>query len=116
MKKELALLLALLVTATLIMAQEASSAESGGNKQKTSNAQSFRWHGIIQRHNQEKSSLDVAREGVVRVVVYNDSTQWLNHGKPADAKDFTDGADVIVFGTLDKEGHIIARRIDLRRQ
>ena len=116
MKNAISLFLALVVMTTVVMAQEASSAESGGKKQKTSNAESFRWHGIIQRHNQEKSTLDVARKGVVRVVAYNDSTQWVNHGKPADAKDFSDGADVIVFGSLDSEGHIVARRIDLRHK
>jgi Domain of unknown function (DUF5666) len=116
MKKALSLLLALVVSTTVTMAQEASPANRGGSKPKASNAQAFRWHGIIQRHNQEKSTLDVAREGVVRVVAYNDSTQWVNHGKAADEKDFTDGADVIVFGSLDKDGHIVARRIDLRRK
>ena len=116
MKNAIALFLALVVMTTVARPQEASSTKNGGNRQKTSNAQSFRWHGIIQRRNQEKSTLDVAREGVVRVVVFNDSTQWVNHGKPADAKDFTDGADVIVFGSLDRDGHIIARRIDLRRK
>ena len=115
MKRLFAVLLAVVLTTASFAVQDSNSGKNA-NKAKSSAARSFRWHGIIQRHNEQNSTLDVAREGVVRVVVYSDSTQWVNHGKPADAKDFTDGADVIVFGTLDKSGRVIAHRIDLRRK
>lgn len=116
MKKLAVLLLTMVVGLTAAAAQDTSTGASGKEKQKTTEAGAFRWHGIIQRHNQEKSTLDVERKGTVRVVVYNDATKWTNHGATADPKDFTDGADVIVHGNLDKDGRVVATRIDLRRR
>ena len=114
MKRVFAILLLLLLTAGTALAQEADTPSAKDKTQKATTSKVFRWHGIIQRHNTDKSTLDVARHGFVRTVVYNDSTQWLSGGKPANQQDFTDGADVIVFGNLDKDGRVEASRINLR--
>ena len=115
MKRVFTILLLLMLTAGAAQAQEADTPSAKDKTQKATTSKAlFRWHGIIQRHNPDKSTLDVARHGFVRTVVYNDSTQWLSGGKPADRKDFSDGADVIVFGNLDKDGRVEASRINLR--
>ena len=114
MKRVFAILLLLMLTAGVVLAQEADAPSAKDKTQKATANKMFRWHGIIQRHNTDKSTLEVARHGVVRTVVYNDSTQWLSGGKPADQKEFPDGADVIVFGNLDKDGRVEASRINLR--
>jgi Domain of unknown function (DUF5666) len=113
MKRVFAILLLLVIAAGAAMTHQADTPSAKDKKQKATASKVFRWHGIIQRHNADKSTLDVARHGFVRTVVYSDSTQWLSGGKPADPKEFSDGTDVIVFGNLDKNGRVEASRINL---
>ena len=58
MKRISAILLTLILTAAVVSAQETDTGSVQGKAHKQAASKSFRWHGIIQRHNDDKSTLD----------------------------------------------------------
>ncbi len=111
MKRILLILFAFLLSAGACVAQETTPETGTTGKVKKEEA---RWHGVIVRHNDEKSTLDVRKGRVVKTVLYDSSTQWSDHSNPADRSKFKDGVDVIALGTWDEKGRLHAKFIDLR--
>lgn len=112
LKKQLVLLLALLVIVPLtqvVIAQEAPAKEA-------------RWEGRIQRSDKDKSTLTVRKSGasVERTVLYDSSTKWVSqyHGdkkvNDIDASQVKDGDYVICKGTMGKDAILHATLISKR--
>lgn len=51
----------------------------------------------------------------VRKIAYDDSTLWTNMGKEGKKDDVKEGSFVIVLGHMQKDGSLLATRIDLRK-
>jgi hypothetical protein len=113
MKKVLVILLAALLGSSVIVAQE-TAGDTAAKKEKKA-AKEMRWHGRIVRANKDNSTMDVARGNVEKTVIYDSSTRWTHKGKEADQGEFKDGSDVVVLGSYDEKGRLMAHRIDLRQ-
>ncbi len=77
----------------------------------------IKFDGTIVRHDDAKSTLDVKTKTKERVVIYNETTKWLaddKSTKPADKKEFSDGKRVLVHGTMDAKGNVVAEKIALK--
>ncbi len=111
MKKALTILLAIAFVSAGLAAQETKTAEK---KEKTAAAKEFRWSGYIVRTSKDDSTITVKKGNAEKIVVFDNSTQWTEKSKPAEASLFIEGASVICFGKYDEKGRLIARRIDLR--
>lgn len=117
MKRFFVILLAVVCTASVFAAQEKPAGETKTAKgDKAAAPKEERWHGRIVSSNKDKSMLVVAKGSFRKSVVYNSSTKWTRGTKSADPSEFTDGADVIVLGTYDKDMNLVANRIDLRKK
>jgi len=114
MKKQLALLFALVLTiplATAVFAHQAPAV-----------AKQARWEGRIVRSSKENSTLTVRKVGgsVEKTVVYDASTKWVSqyHGdkkvNDIDASQVKDEDYVICTGTYDKPGVLHATLISKR--
>jgi hypothetical protein len=114
MKKIVFLLFTALLVSAVAAGQEAGSTDTGMKKE-TKAAKLTRWHGRIVRSNKDASTLDVAKGNVQKTVVYDDTTAWTNKGKKADQSEFKDGSDVIVVGTYNDKGQLMAHRIELKQ-
>jgi len=55
-----------------------------------------------------------AKSSEMRKIAYDDSTLWTNMGKPGKMEDVKEGSFIIVLGKLQKNGTLLATRIDLR--
>jgi cytochrome c-type biogenesis protein CcmE len=115
LKKQIALLFALVITfplAMVVVAQEAPA-----------KAKEARWEGNVIRSSKENSTLTVRAVGSTtneRTVVYDSSTKWVSqyHGDTK-VNDITpdqvkEGDRVICTGTWDKPGLLHATLISLR--
>jgi hypothetical protein len=116
LKKQLALLFALVLTfplATAVLAQQAPAAKP---------PKQARWEGRIERSSKDQSSLTVRKSGSgpERIVVYDSSTKWVSqyHAdkkvNDIDSSQVKDGDYVICTGTWDKSGVIHASLISKR--
>ena len=114
MKKQLSLLVALVLTfplATAVFAQEAPA-----------KTKEMRFEGRVQRSSKEQSSLTVRKSGstLEKSCVYDSSTKWVSqyHGdkkvNDIDASQVKDGDYVICKGTAEKAGEIHATLISKR--
>jgi len=113
LKKQLTLLLALVLTfpiAMAVFAQEAAKAKEA------------RWEGRVERTSKEQSSLTVRKTGssVEKACVFNSATKWVSqyhHDKKIndiDASQVKEGDFVICKGTEEKGGVIQATVISKR--
>jgi hypothetical protein len=114
MKKQLSLLVALVLTfplATAVFAQEAPA-----------KTKEMRFEGRVQRSSKEKSSLTIRKvgESVEKTCVYDSSTKWVSqyhadkNVNPIDASQVKDGDYVICKGTPGEGGVIQATLISKR--
>ena len=55
-----------------------------------------------------------AKSNEMRKIAYDDATLWTNMGKPGKMEDVKEGSFIIVLGKLQKNGTLLATRIDLR--
>ena len=114
LKKQLVLLLALLVVVPLAQVVNAQEAPA---KMKEA-----RWEGRIQRSDKDKSTLTVRKSGgnFETTVLYDSSTKWVSqyHGSKKvndiDATQVKDGDYVICKGTMGKDGVLHATLISKR--
>ena len=115
LKKQLTLLLALVLTfpiAMAVFAQEAAKAKS----------KEARWEGRVERTSKEQSSLTVRQTGsnAEKACVFDSSTKWVSqyhHEKKIndiDASQVKEGDYVICKGTEEKTGEIHATVISKR--
>lgn len=78
----------------------------------------FRWHGMITRSSNDKSTLTVRKGNTERVIHYNADTKWTKQeGKNVTditRDDVKDGADVITCNKADEKKQLTATRVDLR--
>src|SRR5580700_7187062 len=107
LKKQIILLLGLVLTLPLAMAVSAQEAPA--------KAKEARWEGNIVRSSKDNSTLTVRKVGAMgandeRTVQYDSSTKWVSqyHGdtkvNDIDASQVKDGDRVICTGTWDKPG------------
>jgi hypothetical protein len=114
LKKQLALLFALVLTFPLAMAVFAQDAPA--------QAKQDRWEGTIIRSSKENSTLTVRKVGGTeeRTIQFDSSTRWVSqyHGdkkvNDITAADVKDGDRVICTGTWDKPGVLHATLISKR--
>jgi|HubBroStandDraft_4_1064222.scaffolds.fasta_scaffold340661_1 hypothetical protein len=117
LKKQIILLLGLVLTLPLAMAVSAQEAPA--------KAKEARWEGNIVRSSKDNSTLTVRKVGAMgandeRTVQYDSSTKWVSqyHGdtkvNDIDASQVKDGDRVICTGTWDKPGVLHATLISLR--
>jgi len=112
MRKVLVVLLAVTFAAVGLAAQEKAATDK---KEKKATAEKLdRWSGFIVRTSKDKSTLTVKKGSVEKTVVYNGSTRWTKGTEPADPSEFKEGVRVICLGKYNKEGQLVATRIDLR--
>ncbi|MGC2766294.1 MAG: hypothetical protein WB607_12395 [Candidatus Acidiferrum sp.] len=114
LKKQIILLLGLVLTLPLAMAVSAQEAPA--------KAKAARWEGNIIRSSKDNSTLTVRKVGATdeRTVQYDSSTKWVSqyHGdtkvNDIDSSQVKDGDRVICTGTWDKPGVLHATLISLR--
>ncbi len=109
MKKASLVVLALALVAGLAAQETADKAKKASKKDMT-----IQWTGRIVNQNEEKMTMDITRHNIPRTVMYNESTQWMENGKPTDRSNFKDGSRVTVVAT-EKDGQFIANKIELRK-
>jgi len=119
MKLSVIVLAFVLVGLALTSETTLASNNNQGEKATSADAKEARWQGHIIRVNKDKSTLSIRggqsnMESTERTIVYDDSTQWTQQGKPAEQSDFKQGSFVIVLGHPDEKGVFHATRIDLR--
>jgi len=117
LKKQIILLLGLVLTLPLAMAVSAQEAPA--------KAKEARWEGNIVRSSKDNSTLTVRKVGAMgandeRTVQYDSSTKWVSqyHGdtkvNDIDASQVKDGDRVICTGTWGKSGELHAVMISKR--
>ena len=109
MRKMLVTLVAIVIAAGLVVAQE---------KAATKKPKERRISGEIVGVDEAKSTIQIKRGNDNYIVTFNDATKWT---KPEGAKvvdaqrsDFKAGMRVICLANADEKGNLVARRIDLR--
>ncbi len=77
----------------------------------------LRWHGVIVRINQDKSTMDVRKANNVRTIHFDSATKWTKaKGKAAaDMSEFKEGADVICLGKAGEKGEFVATEVVLNK-
>lgn len=112
MRKTVAVMF-LLVFAFVCLVPQDAWAQAAPTKEKEATA--IKLDGTIIRQDDAKSTMDVKTKTKERTVIYNETTQWLIAEKPADKKEFTDGKRVLVHGTMDDKGQVIAQKIIMKQ-
>jgi hypothetical protein len=79
-----------------------------------------RMQGHVVRIYSDSKTMDIrggtaARSEDTRKIAYDDSTMWTNMGKAGNKEDVKEGSFVIVLGHMQKDGSLLATRIDLRK-
>jgi hypothetical protein len=98
------------------------SAQETGDKTAKTKTEAARWEGTVVRHNSDKSTLDVRKQGgtVEKTIHYDSSTKWTSQEHSSkkvndiDASQVKDGDRVICLGTLDDKGDFHATMISKR--
>ena len=90
--------------------------QAGETKAKSTKPKEQRIHGIVRLMDKDAHSITVRLRGqqIERQVIYNDSTKFTSGNKPAKLEDVKDRARVIVLGTMNDKGQMVASRIDIR--
>jgi len=78
-----------------------------------------KWQGTVVRIYKDLSKMDIrgginTRSEDMHKIVYDNSTEWTNQGKPGQMDQVKEGSFVIVLGQVDDKGVMHATRIDLR--
>jgi hypothetical protein len=78
-----------------------------------------KWQGTVVRIYKDLSKMDIrgginTRSEDMHKIVYDNSTEWTNQGKPGQMDQVKEGSFVIVLGQVDDKGVLHASRIDLR--
>jgi len=124
MKKPLTLLFTYVFVLWLSMSVFATSQEEAKEAPAKVNAEkavSGRWSGVVMGRSKSASTLTVRRkDGVMRTIHYDDSTQWTSqeHGSKQpntiDASQINDTDRVICVGVYDEKGEFHAALISKR--
>jgi hypothetical protein len=116
MKIRAALLSALL--AGVLFAATPASANQAATEKKEAAKKDTKWQGKVVRVNKDLSTIDIHGgphpSETQRKIMYDASTQWTNGGQPGQQEDVKTGSFIIVLGTVDGDGVLHAKRIDLR--
>jgi len=119
MKLPITLLAATLAGAVICALPADARLNSLNNPQEKKEAKETKMQGHVVRIYADLKTMDVrggstARSQDIRKIAYDDSTTWTNMGKPGKMEDVKEGSFVIVLGNLQKDGSLLATRIDLR--
>jgi len=122
MKHSLALLSALLAGAAICALPPNGSISSEVPREKQEakpEAKETKMQGQVVRVYTDLKTIDLrggttAQSHEMRKIAYDDSTLWTNMGKPGKMEDVKQGSFIIVLGHIQKDGTLLATRIDLR--
>ena len=123
MKLSSTVLSAILAGATLCALPAAArlnwTGESTAKQEAKSDTKETKMQGQVLRVNADIKTIDLhggttAHSNETRKIAYDDSTLWTNMGKPGKMEDVKAGSFIIVLGKLQKNGTLLATRIDLR--
>ena len=100
----------------LLSAPVSAAPQAGGTKAKSEKPKEQRIHGMVRLMDKDAHTITVRLRGeqIERTVIYNDSTKFTLLNKPAKLEDLKDRARVIVLGTMNEKGQMLASRIDIR--
>ena len=95
------------------------SGEPGGKQEAKPDTKETKLQGYVQRVYPDLKKIDLhggttAQSNEIRKIAYDDSTLWTNMGKPGKKEDVKQGSFIIVLGHIQKDGSLLASRIDLR--
>jgi hypothetical protein len=90
-----------------------------GKQEEKSDAKETKMQGQVVRVYADLKTIDLhggttAKSNEIRKIAYDDSTLWTNMGKPGKKEDVKEGSFIIVVGRFQKDGTLLASRIDLR--
>jgi len=93
--------------------------EPRAKQEAKSDTKETKMQGQVVRVNADIKTIDLhggttATSSETRKIAYDDSTLWTNMGKPGKMEDVKEGSFIIVLGKLQKNGTLLATRIDLR--
>ena len=119
MKLPITLLAAALAGAIICALPADANLNSLNNPQEKKEAKETKMQGHVVRIYADLKTMDIrggstAQSQDIRKIAYDDSTTWTNMGKPGKMEDVKEGSFVIVLGNLQKDGSLLATRIDLR--
>jgi len=119
MKLTITLLAATLAGAVICALPADARLNSLNNPQEKKEAKETKMQGHVVRIYADLKTMDVrggstARSQDIRKIAYDEATTWTNMGKPGKMEDVKEGSFVIVLGNLQKDGSLLATRIDLR--
>jgi len=78
-------------------------------------AQEDRLEGRVQSVKKDTSTITIkTKENVLRIVVYSVDTKFTMRNQPGSLDQVKDNARVICLGKFDKDGRLMATRIDVR--
>ena len=102
----------------LLSAPAWAAPQAGDTKAKTEKPKEQRIHGMVRLMDKDAHTITVRLRGqqIERQVIYNDSTKFTSRNKPAKLDDLKDRDRVIVLGTMNEKGQMIASQIDIRDQ
>ena len=114
MRRRLVMAMGLLCGVVLTAATAANQA--GSAQEKAAKPKEQRIHGTVRLMDKAANSITVRLQGqqLERQVIYSDSTKFTVRNKPAKLDDLKDRARVIVLGTSNDKGQLVASRIDIR--
>ena len=119
-----ATLLSAMLAGTVILALPASATLNLQDKAESKDAKpatkEIKMQGHVVRLYADTKMMDVSggasgQSQSVRKIAYDDSTLWTNMGKDGKKEDVKEGSFIIVLGHMQKDGSLLATRIDLRK-
>lgn len=114
-------LLSAALAGAAILALPVSAALHPQDKPETkADTKETRMQGHVVRIYSDSKTMDIrggtaARSEDTRKIAYDDSTMWTNMGKEGKKDDVKEGSFVIILGHMQKDGSLLATRIDLRK-
>lgn len=120
MKLAATLLSAALAGAAVLALPVGATSHSQEKAAAKSDTKETRMQGHVVRIYEDSKTIDL-RGGTsagaedTRKIAWNDSTLWTDMGKDGKREDVKEGSFVIVLGHMQKDGSLLATRIDLRK-
>jgi hypothetical protein len=95
------------------------SGEPWGKQEAKPDTKETKMQGYVERVYDDLKKIDLhggttGQSDEMRKIAWDDSTLWTNMGKPGKKEDVKQGSFVIVLGRIQKDGTLLASRIDLR--
>jgi hypothetical protein len=106
-------LISLLLSITLLLSAAGIASAQGQRKQAT---KENRVTGTVHMIDKETATIIIRKGGVQRRVVYNAETKFTFQNRPGSIDDVIVGRRAVCLGTVNDNRHLVAVRVDVRRQ